>query len=62
MKVDINMFWFLTFHAKLLWVENHCVLGLTKYMDLLMFLMELNILHCLVLEDMIQFMVEPDIL
>ena len=31
-------------------------------LDVLKFLMELNILHCLVLEDMIQFMVELDIL
>ena len=33
----------MTFHAKLLWVQNHYVLGSMKYMKLLKFMMELDI-------------------
>ena len=32
----------MTFHTKLLWFQNHCVLGLVKLMDLVKFMMELD--------------------
>ena len=32
----------MTFRTKHLWVQNHCVLGLIKKMDLLKFMMELD--------------------
>ena len=31
------------FHAKLLWLQNHCVLGSMKLKDVLKFMMELDI-------------------
>ena len=27
MKIRMKIFWFMTFHIKLLWVQNHCALG-----------------------------------
>ena len=30
MKIHRNIFWFMTFYTKLLWVQNICVLGLIK--------------------------------
>ena len=35
----------MTFHTKFLWVQYHCVLGLTKKMDLLKFMMKLDFNH-----------------
>ena len=36
--------YFMTFHTKFLWVKKfHCVLDLIKWMDLLKFMMELDI-------------------
>ena len=32
----------MTFNTKLLWFQYHCILGLIKYMDLLIFTMELD--------------------
>ena len=32
----------MTFNTKLLWFRYHCILGLIKYMDLLIFIMELD--------------------
>ena len=43
MKNHAEIFWFITFHTKLLLMQNHSVLGLIKYMDLLEFMMELDI-------------------
>ena len=34
---------FMTFHTKILLVQNQCVLGLATWMDLLEFMMELDI-------------------
>ena len=39
----MKMFWLITFHAKLWLVQNHFMLALIKYMDLLEFIMELDI-------------------
>ena len=34
----------MTFHTKILWVQNHSVLGSMKQIDILKFMMELDIL------------------
>ena len=39
----MKMFQFVTFYAKLLWVQNHCVLGSIKSMNSLKFMMELDL-------------------
>ena len=52
----------MTFHKKLLQVENHCVLDLINQIDLLKIVMELDIQYYLTLKDMMQFMMELDIL
>ena len=38
-KNFMKIFQFMTFHTKLQRVQNHCVLGSIKYMDLLGFVM-----------------------
>ena len=38
-----KIFWFFTFYTKLLSVQSHCVLGSRKKMDLLKFMLELDI-------------------
>ena len=37
------MFYFMTFHTKLSWMQNHCVFSSKKEIDLLKFMMELRI-------------------
>ena len=40
---NMTFYDFMTFHTKRLWVENHCVLGSIKKMDLPKFMMQLDI-------------------
>ena len=47
---------------KTLLVQNHCVLGSTKQIDLLEFMMELDIQYYSDLEDIIPFSIGLDIL
>ena len=39
----MKILWFMTFHTKLLCVQNHFVFGSKKFMDLLKFMIELDI-------------------
>ena len=48
--------------AKLLQVQNHGILGSIKQIDLLKFMMELDIQYNMVLEVMTQFVIGLDIL
>ena len=43
MKNHTKIFWFMTFNTKLCLVQNHCVLDLMKRMNLLEFMMGLDI-------------------
>ena len=36
-------FQFMTFHTNVLWVQNHCIFGSIKWMDLLKFMVESDI-------------------
>ena len=42
-KSQTKIFWFITCHTKLWLVQNHCILGSLKQMDLLEFMMELDL-------------------
>ena len=53
---------FMTFHANIYLFQNHFVLNLMKLMDLLEFMMGLDIYHYLVLKNVILFTIDLNIL
>ena len=52
----------MAFHTKLQRVQSHCVLGTTKYMDLLKFMINLDILYYLIIVIVIKFVIRLNIL
>ena len=62
MKNHTKIFLFMTFHIKLQLVQNLCVLDSIKQMDLLEFIMELDIKYYQALKKMMLFTTELDIL
>ena len=62
MKNHAKIFWFMAFHTKLFLVQNHCVLDLMKWMELLEFIMGLCIWYYLALKNIILFTTELDML
>ena len=60
MKNHSKMFCFTTFHTKLWLLQNQYVLGSIYYMDLLEFMMELDISNYLNLENIIKFLTGLD--
>ena len=62
MKNHAKIFWFMIFHTKFCLAQNHSVLDLMKYMDLLEFMIGLNIECYLPLKNMMLFIIELDIL
>ena len=60
MKNHTEMFCFITFHTKLWLLQNQYVLGSIYYMDLLEFMMELDISNYLNLENIIKFLTGLD--
>ena len=53
-KNHMKIFCFTIFDTKLLWAQNHCILALIKQMDLLEFIMKLDIQYYLILKDMMK--------
>ena len=55
-KNYMKIFQFMTFHTKLLWIQTCCAFGWIKQMDLLKFMMELDIQYYYVIAGMMKFM------
>ena len=55
MNSRTNIFFLITFHAKHYLLQNHCVLGLINWIDLLEFMMRLDIYYYSDLEKMMPF-------
>ena len=51
----------MTFHAKNVWVQHHYLLGSMKQMDLLKFMMKLDIQYYLVIVGMIKLVIDLNI-
>ena len=47
----------MTFHTKPKQAQNHCVFGWIKYMDLLKFMMELDIQYYLIMGGAVKFVI-----
>ena len=60
MKEHIKIFYFITFHTKS-WLLNLYVLDLIKYMDLLDFMIELDVYYYLEMKNLIPFTTRLDV-
>ena len=61
-KNHTKIFWIMTFHTKLCLAQTSCVLNLIKWMDLLEFMMRLDLKYYLVLKNMMPFRMKLDVL
>ena len=52
----------MTFHTKLQRVKNHCISGTIKQMDLLKFMMKVNLDYYLIVVGVIKFVIGLDVL